>query len=503
MKKKMKWTVVEEIAVSSIFPWPYAWRGWVNGIAKYLGKAFSEGITLSENGSILHCYHEKESLELGKVAIQKSLDPKWVELVVKDTYAAMQSAASFAQEKIIKPDLSKKTNAELLEIYNEANQHIEALYSVGLVPSTMDMGHNMFSQMLSDYVEKRKMEVGLASEQTGEIFAALTTVPEKTLQQKQEEGFLKLLADVEKNNEWKKALEEGKCTENKPLHQRIKAHAEKYGWLSRGYEGPITWTQDYFTELLKSELKQNVTAEQKLSELEATRSKLLQKQKPYEEKLSMDEKYSAWFKVARRFTVIKNERKDVVLKLYYDLDKLMKEIAKRLNITYKQSMYITPVEMPSTLLEGKVDESTLTQRKKLCYLLVNAKEITMHGSKEAAEFLKQIEGEKKEVNELQGHCACPGKATGIIRIINTQTDMAKMKQGDILVSHATEPNLVPAMKKAAAIITDQGGITSHAAIVSRELGIPCVIGTKIATKAFRDGDKVSVDATNGIIKKID
>ncbi|MEW6408479.1 MAG: PEP-utilizing enzyme [Patescibacteria group bacterium] len=80
--------------------------------------------------------------------------------------------------------------------------------------------------------------------------------------------------------------------------------------------------------------------------------------------------------------------------------------------------------------------------------------------------------------------------------------MAKMRKGDILVSIATDPDIVPAMKKASAIVTEQGGVTSHAAIVSREMRIPCVIGTKIATKVLRDGDLVEVDATKGLVRKL-
>ncbi len=80
--------------------------------------------------------------------------------------------------------------------------------------------------------------------------------------------------------------------------------------------------------------------------------------------------------------------------------------------------------------------------------------------------------------------------------------MHKMQKGDILVSIATNPDLVPAMKKAAAVVTEQGGVTSHAAIVARELRIPCVIGTKIATKVLKDGNKIEVDATKGIVRKL-
>jgi len=91
---------------------------------------------------------------------------------------------------------------------------------------------------------------------------------------------------------------------------------------------------------------------------------------------------------------------------------------------------------------------------------------------------------------------------GIVRIVNEVKDMGKMKKGDILVSIATQPNLIPAMKKAAAFVTEQGGVTSHAAIVAREMNIPCVIGTKIVTKVFKDGDEVEVDATKGLVKII-
>ncbi|MFH1588850.1 MAG: PEP-utilizing enzyme, partial [Candidatus Diapherotrites archaeon] len=95
-----------------------------------------------------------------------------------------------------------------------------------------------------------------------------------------------------------------------------------------------------------------------------------------------------------------------------------------------------------------------------------------------------------------------GLVKGKVKVVNHPNEMHKMNQGDIMVSHSTNPNLVPAMKKAGAIITDVGGITCHAAIVSRELNIPCVIGTKSATKILKDGEKVEVNATKGIIKRI-
>ena len=114
--------------------------------------------------------------------------------------------------------------------------------------------------------------------------------------------------------------------------------------------------------------------------------------------------------------------------------------------------------------------------------------------------------EKKEEKEeveilLKGIGASPGIGSGKVKIILSIDEIDKVKEGDILVTKMTNPDMVPAMKKASAIVTDEGGVTSHAAIVSRELGIPCVVGTKEATKKLKDGLEVTVDGTRGIVYK--
>ncbi|MDD5317211.1 MAG: phosphoenolpyruvate synthase [Candidatus ainarchaeum sp.] len=100
---------------------------------------------------------------------------------------------------------------------------------------------------------------------------------------------------------------------------------------------------------------------------------------------------------------------------------------------------------------------------------------------------------------VRGSGASPGVAFGKVRIIESPKEIGKMKQGDILVTEMTTPDFVPAMKKAVAIVTDAGGTTCHAAIVSRELGIPCIVGTQNATKVLKDGDSITVDAVHGIV----
>ena len=100
---------------------------------------------------------------------------------------------------------------------------------------------------------------------------------------------------------------------------------------------------------------------------------------------------------------------------------------------------------------------------------------------------------------LKGQAASTGMASGPVKIIHSPSEIDKIMEGDVLVTEMTTPDFVPAMKRAAAIVTDAGGRTCHAAIVSRELGIPCVVGSGTATTTFKDGQVITVDGKNGIV----
>ncbi len=114
-----------------------------------------------------------------------------------------------------------------------------------------------------------------------------------------------------------------------------------------------------------------------------------------------------------------------------------------------------------------------------------------------------IEDEAKPVSGLlRGRVANPGQAKGKAKLVFTTKDLAKVGKGDILISPMTTANFMPAIRKAAAIVTDEGGLLSHAAIVSRELRKPCLIATKSATKIFKDGDSIEVDAGAGWVRKV-
>lgn len=112
---------------------------------------------------------------------------------------------------------------------------------------------------------------------------------------------------------------------------------------------------------------------------------------------------------------------------------------------------------------------------------------------------EKLEGDGSEIS---GQTAYKGNVQGLVCIVLAKSDMAKVKKGDVLVTPMTNPDMVPVMKIAGAVVTDEGGMTCHAAIASREMKVPCVVGTKFATQVLKDGDLVEVDADKGIVRKV-
>lgn len=168
-------------------------------------------------------------------------------------------------------------------------------------------------------------------------------------------------------------------------------------------------------------------------------------------------------------------------------------------------------ELVSVLTIGEIESKKIPPvnilKKRLSHYIYTDSKLFLEETIEDIEKKYNIELERvKKIdmkNGLKGQIAFKGYAKGIVKKISRKSDLYSIKDRDVLVTPMTMPDYVPFLKKASAIITDEGGVTCHAAIVSRELGIPCIIGTKIATKVLHDGDLVEVDADKGVVKIVE
>jgi phosphohistidine swiveling domain-containing protein len=201
-------------------------------------------------------------------------------------------------------------------------------------------------------------------------------------------------------------------------------------------------------------------------------------------------------------------KSDMMSQLYY-LFSFLKDIAEKNNIKYSDMSSYTTQDVRNILKNSKkLTPKELTQRKRSAFMVYETGvDVKMFYGQDARSMLKAANDVKKHFkggDVVVGQVASVArgnKIRGIVRVIHNPAE-EKFKKDEILVASMTRVEFIPLMRKAKAVVTDEGGIACHAAIISRELGIPCIIGTKVATKVFKNGDLIELDTKKGTISKI-
>jgi len=284
----------------------------------------------------------------------------------------------------------------------------------------------------------------------------------------------------------------GGKTDEKSLEKYVK----KYAWLPiyDFTDKPLT-RQD-----VQSQIAQAPDAAKELANLTSHQKKgLLEYQKFF--KTIKDKDFKKLVEIVHYFSYLKEMRDDYRRHAYYLWFPFWQEVGKRLSLTAEEATCLIEPELIAALNEGKDFRDLAKRRSKRYALWFKEGKLKVYAGDETKE-VEQLITPLKTSSEITGFAASKGKVTGRVNVIYHQGEFAKFKDGDILVTTMTHPEFLLIMKKSAAIVTDEGGITSHAAIVARELGVPCIIGTKIATKVLKDGELVEVDANKGIVRKI-
>lgn len=284
-------------------------------------------------------------------------------------------------------------------------------------------------------------------------------------------------------------------------------HINKYPWLV-AHSHDLTQIISHIKARIRNDLKNIKQVNLKVQELKFRKRYLKNKQvKLLSVANSQKLSYLSWL-----FQVMSLER--MRLKgswsgsdfLYLPL---YKEISRRTNIILKDlySIYRIDEVLKAVDLKKDIVATEEKKRRNEYYILwlKKGKLLFYSGQTALRKIDEQVE-KASTLKELKGQTASKGHVTGEARIIIpgsiTLLNLAlkSFKSGEVLITTMTQPNMVPIMAKAKAIVTDEGGLTSHAAIIARELKLPCVVGTKFATKIIKDGDLIEVDASKGIVK---
>lgn len=291
----------------------------------------------------------------------------------------------------------------------------------------------------------------------------------------------------------------------------LNAHVKTYGYMgARNYWWEQAWTEDDIISRLKNFCKENKNPRDELKKIGKTQSERESAFNKLTKKLHLGKK-SGLFKlinIARKYAFLRTWRTDIIYGSGYRARNLFYEIARRAKADKIVIPFLTIWEVikMARLKKCPISAEEFKKRKQFNASLRMKNNFYVLSGLVWKKKLAFLSGPAEELplKDFKGNIAYPGIARGRVVVVKQGTECAeslnKVKRGDIMVATMTFPNFIPAMEKAAAFITDEGGILCHAAIVAREMKKPCIIGTKIATRVLKDGDRVEVDAIKGIVK---
>ncbi|MDD5039999.1 MAG: PEP-utilizing enzyme [Patescibacteria group bacterium] len=293
------------------------------------------------------------------------------------------------------------------------------------------------------------------------------------------------------------------------LFQKIAVHQQQYEWLTADSNLQPYTVLDCVRNLQTMLHQQPRELKSKLHELESRQRTVIRENKrllaqyrvspTYRRLVAMLQEY-AYTRFCIRFCWTQGMH--FGMRLYH-------EAARRSKINPELSQFCLTTEIVDCLIHGKqLPAADLRKRKTLYVLWLHNFKLELYTGLKARNLVRYVREHSRveRTGEVHGEIGSPGRTVGRVKVITYDKPLApqidEMKKGDILVAGQTRPEIITACRKAGAIVTNEGGICSHAAVVSREFDIPCVIGTKVATDIFKDGDRVEVNANEGIVRRI-
>lgn len=447
----------------------------------------------------IRAYENWLSHYYGYEADRKRLYNIWSKRIAKDPLYMFKYGKEHEKNfkklnQFLNKNLTNITNADMAVIFTKYWYLLQLSEAIGDINDSIDQ---IYSRRINNQLRKSCEK---QAKKSTEYLLALTTPWQMLPTQQEELEFIKLAHKVQKGKIKDTALE-------------LKKHLKKYCWIPVWYDND-PWTLNYLQTRLNKELK-NKNSTNRIKQLQSTPLSTKKQATKISQSLKLKGRLLQDIKALRYFTYLRTKVDLDTGFVVHKARPIYKRIAKLLNITFKELKFLTPEEVINGLknkITIKELKKNIKKRQKFTVQIFNRnKQKIITGSK-AKQLVAKIEksvftNKMKSVNvenknQLLGLCASLGKAKGPARVISSISELKTMKDGEILIVPSTSVDFISAMKKSAATVTESGGITCHAAIVSRELGKPCVVNTLVATKIFKNGDLVEVDAYNGIVKKL-
>jgi phosphoenolpyruvate synthase/pyruvate phosphate dikinase len=429
-------------------------------------------------------YISKSSLErAGKYYFKKQKnDKKFIFKLINNWHKKYVVPYSKLNRKIFNEDLSKYSDTELSELFKKFTEIYCAVWHEAIFLDSFDY---YGEEVLRKAIDKEKKDIN------GDDLEILLTPPKPSFLQKERMDLLKLAEAMSKKN---------------ILHNEINKYLQSivadYYWLQNDFAKVHYLDQHHFLKKIREILRDK----KKLQEEKEMR-KWLENLGSRKKKISRKYKFSKEFVNVVHFLAIlgnfRDARKSYNQMAGNTLRKFAGEFGRRSGLKIETTEYMFHWEIKDIfkLTKQRVREIESRPRGWL-YFKTGAEKFEAVKGKQAARLNTYLKEMVSKSAELKGMPAYAGVAEGEVKIIRDQNDFHKMKKGNILVAPNTRPEFLPVLKLAGAIVTEEGGITCHAAIVSRELKIPCIVGVQGAASDLKNGERIRVDSKTGTIERL-
>ena len=401
----------------------------------------------------------------------------------------LETTAKYISVEINK-DVPNKKLVELWKKFDETFLTLIPWYWIPYYP----IEQNLLSDKIKENLVKYKDKIEKITDFNNAFMISMSPTKEMAFKEEQKDFFDLVKIAVKKDN----------FSKDKTFNDKAKEYLKKYSWMNTFILLPIEpLTLNELIEKIKNAIDEKSIETYNLQEKKKAENDEISKR--ILQIIGKDKELLVAIENIKKIGWVLTWSVETSLHTLADLQPFFKLIAKKLGVSYSHWIHLTSNEIVQ-ILEGKknLEEMELKEREKGYFFMMEKgiqKMVIGQKGKSLSEWVeKNLNKVEENITELKGQSACSGHAKGSVRIALIAKDSYKLKDGEILVCAMTSPDYVPAMKRASAIITDEGGMLCHAAIMSREFGKPCVIATKIATRVLKDGDLVEVDAEKGIIK---
>ena len=461
------------------------------GIVHYsremIGAEFTKILVASESDKSWWCNYKEDIYNIGNFLLTNLRNKKFANAYYKK-YEKLVKDMRIECQKIRALDFIKFLDKELLKQYNSFNEKIMHFHALVFDIDAIDV---VLEEKMKAKFQKLLSKKGKEKEFNAK-YSILINPPELSYLNMEQLEIYKLAKEVKAKN----------ITPN--IKKKINNLVKNYWWTSLGW---TVRTENDFKKYLadiKTIIKKNKNIDEEIRKLTNFTENTKKEKQKLEKEFNFDKELEYYLEIFEKYVVYHDYRKEIQMKGTSVMNKFLFELSRRQGIKYEDLVWAWQSEIKNYMKTGTIDLENIRKRKEAYLIVVTKRGIEQLTGEEAIKRRKkELMAAVKNIQDFKGITASLGKITGKARVCYSATDaIHKVNKGDILIASMTLPDYVTAMKKAAAIVTDEGGVTCHAAIVSRELKIPCIVGTRIATRVLHDGDTIEVNANHGTVRII-